>query len=123
MLNTRTPIQNSLDQDMVIFKYPVKIGGSFVLQLPNDAVVLSFQCQGGFPMLWVLLNSETDTVDRTFVVYGTGHPISEKKLDYIGTCQQMSGGFIWHLFEIETKRSGNETSDRREEEAQAKVPG
>lgn len=84
---------------MIIYKYPLIANGrSFItLELPWDAVPLSFQMQNDIPTLWVEMKQTTaNLVKRTFLCVGTGISF-EGKWNYIGTTQD--GGFVWHLYE------------------------
>ena len=64
--------------------------------MPKDAEILCVQIQGGFPRLWVKVDTEKDEIFRAFRFYGTGSDIFRDEI-YIGTVQL--DGFVWHLFE------------------------
>ena len=83
-----------------IYKYPVAIG-SFGLDLPKDAEVLTVQVQQGKPMMWVLQNTNKSIMTRSFTVCGTGHEVEllPPSYKYIGTFQLKDGYFVGHLFE------------------------
>jgi hypothetical protein len=87
-----------------VFKYvvpgPPVIGSSYLAQidLPIGAEVLSFQCQDGVPCIWALVDDEAEPEPRVFVFAGTGHPLFDLPLDYVGTAQN-GRGLVWHLFE------------------------
>ena len=36
---------------------------------------------------------------RTFLVKGTGHPLPDRGLRYVGTVQEAGGRLVWHVFE------------------------
>lgn len=85
-----------------IYKYPVT-PYPFVLELPQEARVLTVQVQGKEPKMWVIVDPEKQTELRAFIVIGTGHDIDEqleKNLSFIGTFQMKRGALIFHLFEI-----------------------
>jgi hypothetical protein len=51
----------------------------------------------GNPAIWFLVPKvATEKVERTFVIYGTGHRIHQFS-DYVGSVIQ--GQFVWHIFE------------------------
>lgn len=83
-----------------VFKYPVEIDGKFSLLLPMEAKILAVQIQHDKPCLWALVDPNAPVETRSFRLAGTGHPIDEESLEYIGTFQMASGSLIWHLFEI-----------------------
>ncbi len=74
------------------------------MELPKEAVILSFQCQDGVPTIWVKLNTAHNDEPRHFRLYGTGQTIEDipkgADLHYIGTAQEGPGfTSVWHLFE------------------------
>ena len=86
---------------MKIYKYPVPITDSFILEMPLEAKLLSFQMQNDIPSLWAAVWENSSLEDRKFRVVGTGHDIDMDTVkQFIGTIQQMGGRFVWHLFEV-----------------------
>ena len=85
-----------------VWKFPIAIGRDVVIDMPEEAKILTFQTQVDTPCLWVLANPAMRGQERRFRLYGTGHPIKEhiEQLEYIGSCQTAGGGFVWHLFEV-----------------------
>lgn len=82
-----------------IFKYPVPIEDVFALNMPRGAQPLSVQMQGDKPHLWALVDPDAELRLRYFCVIGTGHPIAEVPLAFIGTFQMHGGSLVFHLFE------------------------
>ena len=87
-----------------IHKYPVPMEGVFSLRLPKEAMILSFQCQNGVPCIWAMVETGFVEEERSFRLFGTGHPIEgipkDRSLYYIGTAQQsQTPPLVWHLFE------------------------
>jgi len=69
--------------------------------MPVDAKILCTATQGQQVCLWALVDSDQKKMEtRRIRIYGTGHPIDEPNLEYIGTYQLMDGRFIGHVFEI-----------------------
>ena len=83
-----------------VFKYPVPANDYFYLDLPRGAKILTVQIENSRPQIWALVNPENPTETRNFCLAGTGNPMNEKNLIYIGTFQASNESFIWHLFEI-----------------------
>jgi len=80
-----------------IWKYEVR-PDEFTVEMPNGAQVLTVQIQGESVQMWALVDPDAERVQRTFVTYGTGHPImNASELVYIGTFQPRP--LVFHLFE------------------------
>lgn len=80
-----------------IWKFAVPIDDELQIKLPSGAEVLCVQLQGGVPTIWAIVNPRAKPELRTFYVCGTGNPIPERPMRYLGTFQQQP--FVWHLFE------------------------
>ncbi len=71
------------------------------LELPKGAKILSVQFQHGEFQLWAEVDlASTELEKRTIKFIATGHPFIPDGLVYIGTVQQNSGAFIWHIYEV-----------------------
>jgi hypothetical protein len=69
--------------------------------MPKGAEIVAFDDIRGRPFFWAIVDSERNYEERFFVVVGTGHPAPfENKGRYLGTCQQLDGALVWHLFEL-----------------------
>jgi hypothetical protein len=79
-----------------IWKYPVPLADSFVLNMPKDATPLHVDVQRGAPCLWALVDTSAPNEERTFRLVGTGGDVPRDTC-YVGTFQQ--GPFVWHVFE------------------------
>lgn len=84
-----------------VFKYTIEPDDYINLLLPRGAEVLSIQEQDGHTQLWALVDPHNETEVRTFRLAGTGHPIEDDKLEFIGTFQLKNLGLVFHLFEVE----------------------
>lgn len=73
--------------------------GRCLVELPWHSRVLCVQLQVGRPHIWVLVEPLT-TAKQTFAFYiiGTGHPVPDLQLDYLGTFQLANGALIYHVF-------------------------
>jgi hypothetical protein len=84
-----------------VWKYTLQADDIVELDLPLGAKPLSIQEQNGEPQLWVLVNPNEQVYEkRVFRLSGTGHPITNENLQFIGTFQLYGGSFVGHLFEI-----------------------
>jgi len=79
-----------------IWKFPFAAS----IDMPVGALILTAQVQRGQIMLWALVNTGDFGVEsRKFVIFGTGHPVTEWNPKYIATIQLEGGDFIGHIFE------------------------
>ena len=89
----------------VVYRYPVefKPGGLFSLEMPLGSRILHLEAQVRAPhqpSMWVLCDPDRESVERTFLIVGTGHRHENGTLhDHVGTCQDITG-FVWHVFEV-----------------------
>jgi len=82
-----------------IYKYQIPIEDSFIIDLPAKAQILSVQMQGNRPFIWAMVNPNNSIEEFKFRLYGTGHPIKDMAVQYIGTFQMMQGSLVYHLFQ------------------------
>lgn len=80
-----------------IWKYDIDGGEVIKLTMPVGARPLAVQCQGRKMCLWAEVEPGNDYSIRTFVVLGTGSPMPNAVLVYIGTVQREM--FVWHVYE------------------------
>jgi hypothetical protein len=90
----------------VIYKYPIPLNDTILLQLPKNAEILFVETQNGDPFIWCLINPELELEPRYFYLYGTGHIIEDEEgyqKIYIGTFKLLNDSLILHLFERVSK--------------------
>lgn len=84
-----------------IFKYPIAVADFQVIQMPQDAQILTVQMQHEIPCLWARVDPLKPTTGRRIRVIGTGNPIDDTQpLHYIGTFQMHGGILVFHVFEV-----------------------
>lgn len=83
-----------------VHKYPLAAGVEQPVEMPQGAEILTVAFQGDNLVLWAKVDTDSPLRQRTFAVYGTGHPIPQKAMEYIGTAHLVSLGFYFHVFEI-----------------------
>jgi hypothetical protein len=49
--------------------------------------------------IWASYDDKAPEAVREFRVFGTGHPLPDGRLDYIGTAMAAGGSLVWHLME------------------------
>lgn len=80
-----------------IWKFPIKVTDQQVLQVPQDAQLLSVQMQGDQPCIWALVDPEAQKRPCTVQVFGTGHPVASEGA-FLGTFQMHGGSLVFHVF-------------------------
>lgn len=87
------------DKPRYILKWPLRYPVTTV-SMPDDAVVIDVRSQQGVPTLWTLSSTDSVDIERTFLGFGTGHPIFEDDLFYVGSAHDVEGeGLVFHIFE------------------------
>lgn len=68
--------------------------------VPTDFKPLNVQIQNGFPVLWALVDPDSEKRDLKIRTIGTGHdiPYYDSLGEYVGTYQLHGGGLIFHVF-------------------------
>lgn len=84
-----------------IFKYQISYSAPIEIRLPMDSKVISagLDPQGDL-CIWALVDPETATTPRVFMVVGTGWSMEDEidNWEFIGTVRQ--GPYMWHVFEV-----------------------
>ena len=85
-----------------VFKYKISdVEDYTIIKIPFNSVLLSVDTQGDELFLWASVeDSESKTVLRTIRVAGTGHPINDTILGFLGTVKQQNDSLVWHIFEV-----------------------
>jgi hypothetical protein len=96
---TRYPKAKEAPVSRVIYKYPLQVQDEVAVALPRGAELLDVQAQDDTPCLWALVETEANTEQRVFCIFGTGHRISALGLRYIATCQLHGEMLVLHVFE------------------------
>lgn len=84
-----------------IFKYQLETEHLQTIKLPKGAKVLTGADQRGTICIWAEVDTDNDPdpEERTFAIYGTGHPMKEGvSHNFITTF--FVGPFVWHLYEV-----------------------
>jgi len=81
-----------------MFRYELHASAQRVFALSSDPVHVG-ATDDQVVEFWAEDSDDAPTVERTFLVVGTGHPIPEGAR-YIGTCPRTPLGLVWHLYEV-----------------------
>lgn len=86
-----------------VYKYAIPVEKTFKVEMPKYAEILSVQVQDGQPCFWAEVSPNSEPVERTFEIFGTGQDICYDMgvlRKYIGTFQITEGEFlVFHLYE------------------------
>jgi hypothetical protein len=82
-----------------IFKYSLEVTDVQDVSLPSGAEVLCVQTQYGVPCVWAKVDPKAPEAYRRFFIYGTGHPVRDAAMKYVGTFQLNGGDLVFHVFE------------------------
>lgn len=84
-----------------IWKFPLKLNefvdGICCIEMPERAQILAANKQNGIWCIWALVDPNTSTETRSFIINGTGWEFEATGLKHLKTI--LEGGFVWHLFE------------------------
>jgi hypothetical protein len=83
--------------NLSIWKYQFDVSDAVTITMPSYAKLLHVGVQLGRLTVWALVDPEEKMVKRTIRIFGTGHPIPEDEIGYVGTVIQ--GMFVWHIFD------------------------
>lgn len=80
-----------------IYKYPLIATDLQYIDMPNGAVILTVQMQGGAMCLWAQVDLDKAEVVRVIAVYGTGNLMPAEAGQYVGSVQMPP--FVWHVYD------------------------
>ena len=104
-----------------IYKYEIPLQKRFILQLPENAKVLTVQTlmvevEGLYdkherPFIWAIIDTEEPLLGREFSMVGTGHDLEyyATQEEYIGTFQIKKYDFVFHVFGIKGIKYENDS--------------
>jgi hypothetical protein len=85
-----------------IHRYRLAVKDHQAVMMHKDARILSVQHRDGTEEgidMWALVDCGEAPVERVFHVVGTGAPVSDGRLDFLGTVQLYQGRLVFHVFE------------------------
>ena len=86
--------------DYRIYKYTLEIPYNHIVEMPQDAQILSVANQDGNLCLWAMGDVDRPSAPRLIETIGTGHPVVQDmgvERRFIGTV--LINQFVWHVFE------------------------
>jgi hypothetical protein len=85
-----------------IWKYPLKIVDTQIVELPSGSTILSIQRQGGDTYLWALVdtNYKYHLVERHIAMHSTGEIMPDNFGTYLATFQVIEYEEVYHVFEL-----------------------
>lgn len=85
-----------------IHKYKLAVIDFQIIMMPINAKILSVQVQIDTPCIWAEVIDDVQLEAREFYMIGTGHPIPNEPIEYIGTFQLNGGRLVFHLYKSAT---------------------
>jgi hypothetical protein len=89
----------------VAWKYTIDVGhhaGVTEFQIPEGARFMHCASQHDAMCMWFEVPvGETRTVQRGFLVVGTGDPAIQEHMTYVGTGMFADGRFVFHVYEVD----------------------
>lgn len=85
-----------------IHRYRLPITDEHTVSMHQGAEILTVAHRDGTldaVDMWALVDCAAEAELRTFRVYGTGHPVEDAGLTYVGTAQVHNGQLVFHVFE------------------------
>lgn len=79
-----------------IWKFPLEIADEQTVSMPAGAEPLFAGMQGGTPCVWAAVDTEAAKEPVRFFVIGTGNPMPDDAVLYIGSVFDRS--FVWHIY-------------------------
>jgi hypothetical protein len=93
-------------QMKAVWKHDIPTRGAatewgYITEMPQGARFLSSAIQYNQDRIsaWFEVDPEAPKEHRTFRVYGTGHPLEGRQLNYLGTTLHHEGTLVLHLYE------------------------
>lgn len=91
--------------DMRIWKFPIRIDQEQFIAMPAGARILSVAVHPKYKepgstddiYLWAEVDAAEPEELRRILVFGTGHPLWERRGRFIGTV--LTGPFVWHVYD------------------------
>jgi hypothetical protein len=84
-----------------IWKFPLR--GTFhqIVEMPEDAKIISVAEQGELICLWAEVDPNAQCrTKRGIAIYGTGRTIPDDPGTFIGTVMLRGGALVYHIYEI-----------------------
>ena len=69
-----------------------------VIEVPERTIIRHIGLQRGRPCIWYECDTEAPKVRITIRCYGTGHPIKEEGLIYLGTLLLCGDSLVLHYY-------------------------
>lgn len=84
-----------------IYKYALNRSNSVtVIEAPKGARFLSVAVQSGAIVIWAEVDVNADLENRAIYTIGTGYPLPDGDLSFIGTVLTHNGALVHHVYEL-----------------------
>src|SRR6185437_14733595 len=93
-----------------MFRYEVPLTPGWTYFLTGDPVCVANSATNPLAVeFWAEHTEGAPSRERTFQVFGTGHPLPPGAR-YVGTAPRTRDGLVWHLYEIVSDEAGELSS-------------
>lgn len=82
-----------------IWKHVLRIEDEQTIEIPEAAQFLCAHEQMGEVCVWFRCDPTYAPKKRTIIMRGTGHPLPDRNLTYLGSAVLHSGHLVFHVFE------------------------
>lgn len=82
-----------------MYRYRVGIDGPERVVMTGEPVAFAPLPYSAGIEFWAEHDDAKPEVPRTFVIFGTGHPVPARAV-HVGTAPRTGEGLVWHLFEL-----------------------
>ncbi len=82
-----------------VWKFGLEFDDSQRVNMPAGAELLSVGSQGDSLFVWAVVDSQAHLEPRTFLIRGTGHPLPNTPLRFLGRATTHDEQLVWHIFE------------------------
>lgn len=84
---------------ITIWKYQLETIDKQWIEIPRGYKFLSVDTQYDIPCLWAQVDDQQPKDSILIITIGTGNPMRNKNMNFLGTYQLHDGRFIGHVFE------------------------
>jgi len=83
---------------MKIWKFELQKERTQLLKMPKKSEIMDIQMQNGKPVMWALVDPETDEIEVKINMYDTNWDTHQSSIkdEYLSTVQD--GELVWHFF-------------------------
>lgn len=82
---------------ITVYKYPLTISSQQEISIYSQHKILSVGEQNEILCMWAQVDTDNEIVNLPILIFGTGHPMPDKNMNFVGSVLT-ARGFVWHIF-------------------------